>query len=304
MIDQLDLTLRRLFIGRVAGITADTQVRFQPPDEDWRTYVKNLQVGAASANSLNVYLVDLRENRKLRSNERTRQVVQGDVLETQAVRRVDCHYLISAWSPADVTPAIEPTLDEHAVLYDVIDVLAANDPLEAATIFAPAPPPPAIAAESLPMVVLPPDGFVKLAEFWGTMGDKHRWKPCVYLVVTVPMLPQAFRAGPMVTSLIAQARGRDSGAAETLVTIGGTVTTGAPAQPVADAWIELLVTPANVRLHFVRADTDGRFRFAGLQPALKPGQQYALRASSPTLGVSALRAIDIPSPSGEYDLTL
>ena len=46
---------------QIDQITDEAQVRFQPPDEDWRTYVSNLQ-----RNALNVYLVGLRENCKLR----------------------------------------------------------------------------------------------------------------------------------------------------------------------------------------------------------------------------------------------
>src|SRR5262245_56010696 len=112
MFDQVDVTLRHLLITSVPGITSDAQVRFQPPDEDWRAYVKTLTVGGNPANALNVYLVDLRENRRLRSNEKERAYLNGDVVESVSPRRVDCHYLISAWSPADPTPAIEPTLDE------------------------------------------------------------------------------------------------------------------------------------------------------------------------------------------------
>jgi hypothetical protein len=41
------------------------QMGFRPPDTQWVQEVKNIQL-----NALNVYLVDLRENRKLRSNER------------------------------------------------------------------------------------------------------------------------------------------------------------------------------------------------------------------------------------------
>src|SRR2546423_1895501 len=111
MIDHLDNLLRQLFIAQIDEINAEAQVRFQPPDDDWRTFV-----GQQTTNVLNVYLFDLRENRKLRSNERIREIENGIVREVPAPRRVDCHYLITAWSPATVTPAIEPTVDEHALI--------------------------------------------------------------------------------------------------------------------------------------------------------------------------------------------
>ena len=73
MIDQLDILLRKLITSTVAGFASDDQVRFQPPDDDWRTYVKTLSIAGQPANALNFYLVDLRENRKLRSNDSRRR---------------------------------------------------------------------------------------------------------------------------------------------------------------------------------------------------------------------------------------
>ncbi len=64
MLAHFDNLLRQLLISRVPTITDEAQVRFQPPDEDWRTYVSTLSVGGNPANALNVYLVDVRENRK------------------------------------------------------------------------------------------------------------------------------------------------------------------------------------------------------------------------------------------------
>src|SRR5215468_776554 len=123
MLDHLDNLLRHLFMTQIPVLSDEAQVRFQPPDEDWRSYVSTNLTG----NALNIYLAELRENRKLRSNERVQDVTNGMVSETPAPRRVDCHYLITAWSPAPVTPAVEPTVDEHALLYAVTGVLANNE---------------------------------------------------------------------------------------------------------------------------------------------------------------------------------
>ncbi|NUN01408.1 MAG: DUF4255 domain-containing protein, partial [Bryobacteraceae bacterium] len=77
MIDHLDNLLRQVFLSRIAEMEDESQVRFQPPDDTWRTYVSNLTVGGQPANALNVYLADLRENRTLRSNERVRTYDNG-----------------------------------------------------------------------------------------------------------------------------------------------------------------------------------------------------------------------------------
>jgi hypothetical protein len=303
MIDQLDILLRKLITSTVPGFGSDDQVRFQPPDDDWRTYVKTLSVGGHPANALNVYLVDLRENRKLHTSERMRTIVNGDVSETPAPRRLDCHYLISAWSPADVTPAIEPTLDEHAALYLVARTFTRNDPLVATAIYAPGPVPvtfpPDFATAELPIVVAPPEGFIKLAEFWGTMGEHHRWKPVVYLIVTIPILTTPDLVGPMVTTTFAEILTTSAPtSAETQFQIGGTVNNSMmPPLPVAGAWVELL-TMAGIRLALAQTDAAGRFTFIRLVAG-----PYRLRASKAGFAV-ANRNITVPAPSGEYDLQL
>jgi hypothetical protein len=304
MIDHLDNLLHRLLRYSIAELTADAQIRFQPPDEDWRGIVPTITDAAGNpANSLNVYLVDLRENRRLRSNEREQMTVGQDVFEVPPPRRVDCHYLISAWSPVTVTAGIDPTMDEHALLAEVARVLGAHDELDPVEIYAlsnpPAAPPPAIADERFPITLLPGEGFPKYAEFWGTMGERNRWKPCVYTTITVALKEAPVRAGPMVTTTITRTLQRDAlTTANTLFHIGGTVfDTAVPAQPVPLAWIELLTT-TNERRQFTRADSLGRFVFADV-----PGGAWRLRASAVPFGVSAPRDIAVPEPTGSYDLT-
>lgn len=207
MIDLLDNLMRQLLIEQIADLIDDTQVLFQPPDQDWRTYVSNLTVGGNPVNALNIYLADLRENRRLRSNERVRTFENGVANDEPAPARVDCHYLISAWSPAVPAPAIEPTRDEHALLYQAIAVLMQHSPFNPARILPagsaalnawPAP----FRDVELPMVVLPVEGFNKLAEFWSGMGQGSLWRPAIYIVVTIPVALLTEVAGPLVTTRI------------------------------------------------------------------------------------------------------
>jgi hypothetical protein len=303
MIDHLDTLLHRLFRNGVAELTSDAQVRFQPPDEDWRALVPNITDAAGNpANSLNVYLADLRENRSLRSNVRERTVVGQEVFETPPPRRVDCHYLISAWSPVTVTMGIDPITDEHALLAEATRVIGAYDELDPALVFAasspPEPPPAVIADERFPITLLPMDGFPKIAEFWGTMGEKNRWKPCLYAVITVALREAAVRAGPIVTTTITRTLQRDVPAsANTRFHIGGAVLDGAtPPQPVALAWVNLL-TRSNERRAFTRADALGRFVFADVAAG-----EWRLQASAAPLGTSAARDVSVPEPTGSYDV--
>lgn len=320
MIDHADLLLFRLFRWRIAALSADTQVTFQPPDDDWRASVPGITDSSGNPSaSLNVYLADVRENRRLRSNERERTVVGTDVFETPPARRVDCHYLISAWSPVAVSPMTEPTIDEHALLADVAFTLGTSDPLDPVAICAatrpglPAIPVPApLVDEVLPVALLPVDGFPKLGEFWATMGQNHRWKPCVYAVVTVALKEAPLPAGPMVTTIFTHAlqRGRPT-TLETRFHIGGTVRVSAvQPQPVALAWVELMTT-ADALITIVRADALGRFVFADV-----PAGNYHLRARvaalplppsppappQPAQPVSPVRPITVPEPTGSYDV--
>jgi hypothetical protein len=229
MISHLDNLLRHLFLTQLSELSTDAQVGFQPPDEEWRTVVVNLQDVA-----LNIYMLDLRENRKLRSNERVRtDLAGGQIVQQQAPARIDCHYLVSAWSPAQAN--LEPTVDEHGLLYQAAAVLINSAPLNAARVYGPGSPvlptlPEAIRDADLPTQILPVEGFVKLAEFWGAMGTNHRWKPALYLVITLPVVLVPQISGPMVTAMITEYR--QAGKPETAATrilIGGHVQrAGAP----------------------------------------------------------------------------
>lgn len=292
MIDYIDNILRHLFLAQITGLTDESQVRFQPPDEDWRNYVANL-----TAYALNIYLVDLRDNRKLRSNERVRSIENGIVSETPAPRRIDCHYLITAWSPAVASAAVEPTVDEHALLAEVTHVLTVNEPMVPRRVYDPDPLPAGFPAEvadaDLPVTLLPVEGFPKYAEFWGTMGVNYRWKPAIYLVVTLPVLFPAQEVGPMVTTRITEYRqsGRPE-TAEVWIQIAGTVTNPAD-EPVQGAWVH--IDPGNFS---TTTNTGGQFTFT----RLRSGNYTLIVRAGGFEEVS--QPIQVPSPGGGYDVQL
>jgi len=292
LIAHLDGLLRHLFRAHLSQIPDDSRVRFQPPDVDWRQHVAGLGTGLA----LNVYLVDLRENRKLRSNERIRSVVDGIATDVPAPRRVDLHYLITAWSPAAPSASFDPTPDEHTLMHDVTRVLMDHQPLVPAEILLPLPVPPDLAVDpELETSVLPGDGFPKYAEFWGTMGTTHPWKPAVYLTVTVPVVQLPQLVGPVVINRTAVYSTIGGAPFAGAIQIGGRVRNGS-GQPLAGAWVRI-ETAAAVPVQFTETDSDGRFTFAGLSEGA-----YLLRARTVGLG-ERTRVIDVPSPAGNYELT-
>jgi len=300
MIDHLDNLLRHVLISRVDEITDESQVRFQPPDDTWRTFVANLTVGGQPANALNVYLADVRENRTLRSNERVRRFENGMATDSPAPRRIDCHYLISAWSPAAATTTVEPSIDEHALLYKAAGALMTAEPLVPRRVYAPNPLPagfPGVIADAeLPTQLLPPEGFPKIAEFWGTFGTVHPWRPMLYVVVTLPVILSEEIAGPMVTTRITEYRQAGSPeAGEVFAEIGGTITSAGV--PVAGAWVRIEDT-LGAALATTTSAENGRFTFGGLRPGT-----YVLRVRA-TGFTEATRTAGVPSPSGNYDFQL
>ncbi|MDX2291663.1 MULTISPECIES: Pvc16 family protein [Streptomyces] len=189
MIDALDLVLRKLFLTRVPGL-ADSRIGFQPPDEAWRQLVG----GAPSDMHLNCYLVELREDRRLRQGVRERVGPGPHVIDRRAPVQVRCQYLVSAWHGSRNSLQMQATEREHATLGAVMSALLAATPLVPSRLLTPtelkAVPEP-LRERPLSLEPLPGEGFPKLAEFWGTMGRPIAWRPVVPLVVTAPLfLPE------------------------------------------------------------------------------------------------------------------
>jgi hypothetical protein len=316
MLNLLDEMLRQILMADVESLrsvrptlppapVSDDQVRFETPDENWRSSLTGL-----NRNALNVYLVELRENRRLRSNERTQTIENGMVHDQPAPARVDCHYLISAWSPTtQLTPQVEPVLDEHMLLYEAAAALMHAVPFNPSRVYPPGSTPLNAWPErfrnaDLPAIVAPVEGFPKLAEFWGTMGQKLAWKPVLYLIVTVPVDLLREVAGPIVTTRITEYRQWDRpDSGEVWIQIGGHVFNpnnplpdGSPS-PVVAARVEVLDRATGRQLQLTETNALGRYTFLGLRPG-----GYSLSASAPGLTMASPRDVLVPSPTGEYDL--
>jgi hypothetical protein len=195
---------------------------------------------------------------------------------------------------------VEPTLDEQALLYKVVGSLMNAEPLVASDVYAPGPLPPGfppeIADVELPTTILPVDGFPKIAEFWGTFGTVHPWKPMVYFVATLPVVLHTELLGPMVTTRVIEYRHKDgTAAAEIDIEIGGTVTSAGNAVP--GAWVRIEDLAANP-IAVTTADEIGRFIFGGLQQGT-----YVLRVRAQGFSETT-RTVDVPSANGNYDVQL
>jgi hypothetical protein len=305
LIDALDRILTDLIQSRIAGLKGSTQVGFGPPDEQWLK-----DVVSANEERLNIYLYDLRENLKLRSNDRAREQQDGWYSIKRVPPKVDCLYLLTAWSPVKVTPAIEPSLDEHLILYDVLRVLMRNQSLVPAEVYKTGVKIPSSREltsvpallrqeELLIRAVLPDAGMREMGLFWSSV--KGLWRPAIQLTVTLPvfMLDQALES-PMVTTVSTDSRASDESAtAEVWLSIGGQVTVGTPAQSVKGAYVQMQgVSPSEVKAtnRHLFTPADGRFLFSHLLRG-----RYHLRATATGVG-DVGRDVELPSDTGEYDL--
>jgi hypothetical protein len=287
LIDYLDDLLRTLLSTRVPGLAAN-RISFSAPDDDWRK-----TISGSLGIMLDVYLIELYTNAELRSNE---VFTQGSGINQQSVRapaRLNCRYLISAWSPVNATPLVEPAIEEGVLLHQVTTVLMEAFPFDAAAIYAPNPVhagfPPDMLAPPLPAVVNPTEPFDKLSEFWHRMDTI--WKPVVDLVVTIPVVRAPRLSGPPVTTLISEYGTVDEPGLEEMTAIGGMVTLGG--QPVAGAWIRLVELDKTVT-----TDATGQFIFEGIRQGA-----YTLTGGVPG-HATVTRVVEVPSLSGEYDLEL
>ena len=287
MIDYLDDLLRTLLSTRVPGLAAN-QISFSAPDDDWRK-----TISGSLGNVLDVYLIEFYTNAELHSNE---VFTQGSGISQQSVRapaRLNCRYLISAWSPVSPTPLVEPAIEEGVLLHQVTTALMEALPFDAAAIYAPNPVPagfpPDMLTPPLPAVVNPTEPFDKLSDFWYRMDTI--WKPVVDLVVTIPVVHAPRLAGPPVTTLFSEYGTVDEPELEEMTAIGGVVTLAG--QPVAGAWVRLVELDQTVT-----TDVAGQFIFEGIRRG-----SYTLTGGAPG-HATVTRAIDVPSLSGEYNLVL
>ena len=307
MIDEVSKLLRHLFVNQVPDLSVPgsagavpEQVRFDPPDASFAGIRSGIVVntGAATVEApvLDVYLVDLRENRTLRSNERVRTNGYPFATDEPAPARVDCHYLITAWQPGNALLNYEPDLTEQALLYQVMVALFQNAPLNASRIDPPLGGLPALIQDAdLPTAVTPVDGFGKLGEFWGTMGAQAPWLPAVYLIVTVPVAYREEITGPLVTT---KSTTFDVGTErETFIQIGGVLLDAVGGAAVPNAWVRL-ETSAGVALAVTGSDESGLFSFDGLRAGT-----YRIRARAAGLGETASPPLAVPSAAGGYEVT-
>jgi hypothetical protein len=185
VIDDLDKTLEALLRRELPpALVEQVSISFATPDDQFPPTSVTLP-------AIDLFLYDLRENRDLRSNEWLVERQSNGITKQRAPLRVDCSYLVTAWSSASSTT---PALDEHRLLGEVMQALLRHPTIPAAalqgSLQGQEPP--------LPASALQPGRLQSLAEFWQALGGKPKAALTYTVTIGVEAQPPV-EAGPPVT---------------------------------------------------------------------------------------------------------
>jgi len=175
MIDDLDRTVEELLKRELSpALVGQVAISFSAPDSGFPP-------SSVTLPSVDLFLYDVRENLELRNSG---WIVEhrdgGTATRRHAPTRVDCSYLITAWSSES---SISRPLDEHRLLSEVMKVLLRHptipDVLLQGSLKGQEPP--------LPSSTLQPGRLQSVAEFWQALGGKP--KAALNYTVTIGIVP-------------------------------------------------------------------------------------------------------------------
>jgi hypothetical protein len=188
MLNLLDDSLEAFLRSVVPLPGRDVDVAFEAPDRDWAAGI--------SRPTINAYLWDVRPNttdRELGLIELSAE--NGRVSRRSPLPRVDCRFLITAWT-SDVG-------DEHALLGRVLVALMANEVIEEEHLRGML-----SVTRPLPTVQLKSGTGSENSDFWSALGGQL--KPGLDVTVTITVDAAAVReAGPPVEGIQLRQRSRD-----------------------------------------------------------------------------------------------
>jgi len=175
VIDDLDRTVEELLKRELSpALVGQVAISFSAPDSDFPP-------SSVTLPAVDLFLYDVRENLELR---RTGWIIDrhddGTATKRRWPVRVDCSYLITAWSSESSTSR---PLDEHRLLSEVMKVLLRHptipEVLLQGSLKNQEPP--------LPSSTLQPGRLQSVAEFWQALGGKP--KAALNYTVTIGIVP-------------------------------------------------------------------------------------------------------------------
>lgn len=279
MFDQLDAALSNLLDDTAmhAALTElfDAEISFVTPEKGF----------PISKDTVNLFLYETKENRELRNAPPMQQSGNGLSQRRRQPLRVDCSYMITTWSKKK---DIDKVKAEHQLLgqafnwltrFPVLPLSYFESSVRPGQLYDP------------PTMIAQMDGAKSAGEFWHALGIAPR--PYFNLMVTIAMDLDQSAQDSIVTTVAGHYLAKDIPASlDERLLIGGTVR-NRHAEPVPDAWVrfdqtgETAVTNALGQFVFHRATR---------------GTGYTLRARAPGFPEHVRANVDVPSPTGEYDL--
>jgi len=208
--------------------------------------------------------------------------------------RLKASYCITAWSPAAVTPGVDPHLDEHNLLATVLRALLRHAELPSSvligTLVGQQPP--------LPTMIAQPDSARNSGDFWNAIGGTLR--PSLEYSITVSLDYYPIEVGPLVTATRTRIGTREpdatriAGRSDDLFVVGGSVwSSTAPNLAVPDAWVRVDQT-GEVSV----ADSAGHFVLNQVSPGAYTAKVRATGFKEGNLSLL------VPNTAGSYDVTL
>ncbi len=162
MIDDLDRTVEELLKRELSpALVEQVGISFAAPDSEFPP-------SSVTLPAIDLFLYDIRENMELRSTQwLVERKNDGTGTRTKSPVRVDCSYLITAWSSESSTTR---ALDEHRLLSEVMKVLLRHptipEVLLQGSLKGQEPP--------LPSSTLQPGRLQSVGEFWQALGGKPK----------------------------------------------------------------------------------------------------------------------------------
>lgn len=279
MIEDLDKALRELLIRELPIKNGEIDISFDQPSHEW-----SARIGGRP--TLNVFLYDARENKKLRQTRPVWETVSnpdGTVTQRRRPVRMDLHYMITAWATE--------AEDEHRLLAGTLMALFRQPHL-----------PEDLLPESLrdqpvpiPLEVAQSDELQNPADVWNVLDNEIR--TAIAFTVTLALNPYQPVTGPLVRTRELRfgqsgepsTQRLDDGAQETYWTVGGVIQRDG--QPLSGGRVLLVEQGRGVSL-----EEGGRFAIGHLRAG-----EYTLAVSTDG---SKPQQFKIAVPAPDYDLDL
>ena len=209
MIDELDDGLRELLIRELPIKNNEVDIAFDQPKRDWSARL--------SRPTINLYLHDIRENVKLRREQRPYELERrpNSVVQQRQPMRVDLHYLVTTWATAPE--------DEHRLLARTLMTLMRypefpGDLLPEGLQDQPIP---------IPLKVAQSETLDKPSDLWSVMDNQQR--PGIVLVATLSFSAYPSVVKPLTrTAEFRSGPSDDPGAGRNQIAISGTVQSAKP----------------------------------------------------------------------------